>query len=62
MNTKIAKILESLTEEEQATLAAEILNEIDPTLENMEAFFNKLNDTVHGELISRAEDQENRYE
>lgn len=53
------KIME-LNEEEQAKLAAMVLNEIDPNRTNLDVFFDELDDIVHDELCNRAEDQEIR--
>jgi predicted metal-binding transcription factor (methanogenesis marker protein 9) len=43
--------------EDRAKLAAFILNETNPTKDCMKVFFD---DLVHGELVSRAADEEER--
>lgn len=64
---KVEKIVASLedtlgklTGEETAQLAAQILNEIDPSQEHLEAFFGELDDNHHTELINRACDEDER--
>ncbi len=57
---KIENMLNTMEEEEKAKLAAFILNETNPTKDCMKAFFDTLDDTVHGELVNRAAEQEGR--
>lgn len=45
---------------DRAELAAMILNSIDPTQDNLEKFFATLDDTLHGEVVNRAADEEDR--
>lgn len=49
-----------LSESEQLELAAQILNQIDPSDANLTKFMDELDDNVHDELINRAGDRENR--
>ncbi len=60
MNSKIENLIQTLTSEEKAQLAGEILNDIDPTRTNLKAFFDTLDGSVHGELCNRAESEEER--
>lgn len=44
----------------RAELAAEILGEVNPSNNNLAAFFAKLPDSVHSELVLRAEEEDFR--
>lgn len=62
MDSRVEKIVDSMTGEETAELAGEILGEVDPTKTNLVTFFAALkvtNETVYDELISRAVDLNN---
>lgn len=55
------KIDEKFEEDiDKAELAAMILNSIDPTADNLEKFFETLDDMCHSEVVSRAADEEDR--
>lgn len=55
------KIDEKFEEDgDKAELAAMILNSIDPKEENLIKFFATLDDALHGEVVSRAADEEDR--
>lgn len=48
------------TDEERAELAAVLLSDTNCTAEAFRVFFAKLSDIAHGELINRAQDEEER--
>lgn len=60
LRTRLVADVADLPDVEKAGLAAAILSDTDPSLPVLEAFFDGLDDTTHGELISRAADQEER--
>jgi hypothetical protein len=56
----IERIIGPMSDADKAQLAAEILNEVDPRIEHIELFFRTLTDSVHDELLMRAEEEEQR--
>jgi hypothetical protein len=61
MTAAIGRAIEKMDDEEKATVAAQILGEVNPTKDNLSTFFDQLkteSETVHAELISRAGEQE----
>ncbi len=53
MHQNVEKVIDAMTDEEKAVLAAEILNECNPNKDVMAAFIATLEETVNGELYSR---------
>lgn len=60
LKTRMLSLVEDLTDVEKAGMAGALMSDTDPTLEVIEAFFDNLDDTTHGELVSQAADQEDR--